>query len=100
MMPKQDFISEGLQKDLDKRIATANGDISAVRRELQNELHALENQQRASGKPQDSQVQVALLLDKIRYLESLAATAHQAQDHTAPNLWQRIGAIFSHKEGE
>jgi hypothetical protein len=96
MVPTQNIISEGLQKELDQRIAAANGKVSSVRQELQKELHALEAQQGNSDGSQTTQVQVALILAEIRYLDSLT----NAADAEAPklSLWQRLGSMFAHKE--
>jgi|SRR4051812_29981926 len=96
MVPTQTIIPSGLQKDLDQRVAAAGGKVATVRQELQKELHGVEMQQNASAKPQDVQVQIALLLAQIRYLDSLTSAAHD--EAPKQNLWQRIGSMFAHKD--
>jgi len=96
MVTTQTIIPTGLQKDLDQRIAAAGGSIATVRQELQKELHGVETQQNVSSQPQDTQVQVALLLAQIRYLDSLTTAAHEHAPKQG--LWQRIGSIFAHKD--
>ena len=96
MMPTQTIIPAGLQKDLDQRIAAANGNVSSVRKELQKELHGLEAQQTDASTAQITQVQIALTLAEIRYLDSLTTTAHA--DMPKPSFWQRVGSMFAHKD--
>jgi len=96
MMPTQTIIPEGLQKELDQRIAAANGNVSSVRKELQKELHSLEAQQTDDSTAQVTQVQVALTLAEIRYLDFLTNTAYA--DMPKPSFWQKIGSMFAHKD--
>lgn len=96
MVPTQNIIPAGLQEELDQRIAAANGDVSSVRKELQKELHSLEVQQTTSDNSQAKQVQVALTLAEIRYLDSLI---NSTQDEMPkPSFWQRVGSVFARKE--
>jgi len=96
MIPTQTIIPTGLQKELDQRIAAANGNVASVRKELQKELHTLEAQQTGSSTSQTAQVQIALTLAEIRYLDFLTNTAHA--DMPKPSLWQRLGSMFAHKD--
>jgi len=96
MMPTQTIIPAGLQKELDQRIAAANGNVSSVRQELQKELHSLEAQPTDDSTAQMTQVQIALTLAEIHYLDFIANTAHA--DMPKLSFWQRIGSMFAHKD--
>jgi hypothetical protein len=97
MIGGQEYISEGLQKELDQRIKAAGGNIPAVRAELQKELHALEAKQGESDGSSASQVQVALILAEMRYLDALAQAGSGGKPKHSPNLWQRMSSLFDKK---
>lgn len=92
-MATQDFISAALQRELDARIAAAGGDVLKVRREVEAEVQALE-QQAPETHDSSHQVQVALLRGELLYLDSLAKTTEEPEEQQAPNLWQRLSNLF------
>ncbi|MCB0156607.1 MAG: hypothetical protein KDD83_00625, partial [Caldilineaceae bacterium] len=72
-MSARQIVSPAMADELDARVKQAGGDIAAVRHEVEDKLHAMEAQE----EPAD-QVQVALLLAEIEYLDAKAEEAQQS----------------------
>jgi len=75
-MNEQQFIPEGMQQELDRRIQAARGNLAAVRQELEQQLKSLGAQQATqpaqSPEAQGTNGEIALLRGELLYLDSLA----------------------------
>jgi len=65
----EEIISPRLAQELDSRIAKANGDILAVRHELEEQLHALEHKADRAPNPEAFRQDIVLILSQIEYLD-------------------------------
>lgn len=95
-MSDTDIISPTMAKELDARVDAAGGDISAVRHEVEDELHAYEQDENV---PEDStrrRLQIALLLAEIEYLDAKASAAGQATSEKHEGLTDRVRGWFHH----
>ncbi|MCB0073886.1 MAG: hypothetical protein KDE20_20605 [Caldilineaceae bacterium] len=88
-MSAQQMVSPAMAADLDARVKQAGGDIAAVRHEVEDKLHAMEAQE----EPAD-QVQIALLLGEIDYLDAKAEAAQQSVQEKHVGLMDRIRHMF------
>lgn len=89
-MSDRDIVSSAMAEELDGRVEQAGGDIAAVRHELEDQLHALE----ANEKPED-RVQIALLLSEMIYLDEKAKEMQQSVEEKHVGLMDRMRHIFS-----
>jgi hypothetical protein len=90
MMLGDELVSPGLQQELDGRIEDANGNILAVRNQLEEELHSMEAKQDSSVSPAPLQRKVALLLGEIAYLDHKLSVSSQEIGAKRQGLWERI----------
>ena len=88
-MSARQIVSPAMADELDARVEQAGGDIAAVRHEVEDKLHAMEAQE----EPAD-QVQVALLLAEIEYLDAKAEEAQQSVQEKHVGLMDRIRHMF------
>jgi hypothetical protein len=81
-MSEEQYISEGMRQELDRRIQAANGNVATVRQEVENELQGLGSQPTTG--------EVALLRGQLLYLDSLEERQQSAkptfgrQRHSGP----------------
>jgi hypothetical protein len=76
--------------ELDARVEQADGDIAVVRHELEDKLDAME-----VGGQQVDQVQIALLLAEISYLDELARKLKQNVPEKHTGLLEQVRRLFS-----
>ena len=112
-MAEQQFIPEGMQKEVDRRIQAARGNLATVRQELEQQLKGLGAQQAAqtarSSEAGGTLGEIALLRGELLYLDSLAEREKDsksgAQRHsgtpvqTAPGFaekWQALQPTKAH----
>jgi len=78
-MSEQQFIPEGMQQEIDRRIQAARGNLAAVRQELEQQLKSLGAQQATqstqSAEGKGTLGEIALLRGELLYLDSLAERA-------------------------
>jgi hypothetical protein len=82
-MADQQFIPEGMQKEVDRRIQAARGNLATVRQELEQQLKGLGAQQ-AAQTAQSSEAggtlgEIALLRGELLYIDSLAEREKTSQ---------------------
>ena len=94
MYEDNEIVSPMLAKELDERVEKANGDIQAVRHEIEDELHALEQKAEAENTYNEHRPQIALLLSEIEYLDAKAAEANQVVEEKHEGLLDRIRGWF------
>jgi hypothetical protein len=85
-------VSPMLQKELDERIAQS-GDMHAVRQELEEKLHDLETRKEKEGGT--VQVEIALVLEEIKYLDQKLQDAGRAVVTKRPGLMERVRHFLS-----
>lgn len=90
-MNDREIVSPAMAKDLDGRVEQANGDISTVRHQLEDELHELEQNNA-------ERVQIALVLAQIEYLDAKAEQANQPVEEKHEGLMDRIRRMFHSEE--
>lgn len=112
-MANQQFIPEGMQKEVDRRIQAAQGNLDTVRQELEQQLKGLGAQQ-AAQTAQSSEAggtlgEIALLRGELLYLDSLAERENNSKSgsqrhsgtpvQTAPGFsdkWQALQPTKTH----
>jgi hypothetical protein len=92
-MYTHESVSPAMGAELDARIEAAGGDIAAVRHELEDQLHALEEEDQLKD-----QVQIALLLGEISYLDEKAEELQQPVPEKHVGLIDRIRSLFGSQE--
>ena len=92
-MSEHHAVSPAMADELDARVEQAGGDIAAVRHELEDQLHAMQ----ADEKPVE-QVQIALVLAEIIYLDEKAQEMQQSIQEKHVGLVDRIRHMFSDEE--
>jgi FtsZ-binding cell division protein ZapB len=88
-MSTHEAVSQAMAAELDARIEKANDDIAAVRHEIEDQLHAME-----SNGQLDDQVQIALMLGQISYLDEKAEERNQSLPEKHIGLMERIRNLF------
>lgn len=88
-MSPQEIVSPAMAAELDARVAQAGNDIAAVRHEIEDKLHAMETQEESAD-----QVQIALLLADIEYLDAKAEELQQQVEEKHVGLIARIRNLF------
>ncbi len=79
MMRGDEMISPLLQTELDERVQAANGDITAVEHELEEELRQLEENASMSVSKGHVRQDIALVLAELKYLDQeLESESHVA----------------------
>ena len=92
-MSEHHAVSPAMADELDGRVEQAGGDIVAVRHELEDQLHAME----ADEKPVE-QVQIALVPAELIYLDEKAQEMQQSIQEKHVGLVDRIRHMFSDEE--
>lgn len=88
-MSPQEIVSPAMAVDLDARVKQAGGNIVTVRQEIEDQLHALEAQEESVD-----QVQIALLLAEIEYLDAKAEELQQQVEEKHVGLIDRFRNLF------
>ncbi len=96
-MTDDSIISPALAKSMDERIAAVGGDISAVRHEFEDELHAYEQDQDVTGDRTQRRLHIALLLSEIEYLDAKAVAEGHKITHKHEGLVDRVRGWFHHE---
>ena len=97
-MTDDSIISPAMAKDLDERVDAADGNISVVRHEIEDELHAYEQNPDAEPDPTQRRLHIALLLSQIEYLDVKASAAGQKITPKHEGLAERVRGWFHHKD--
>lgn len=88
-MSSQEIVSPAMADELDARVQQAGGDIAAVRHEVEDRLHTMETQEESAD-----QVQIALLLAEIEYLDAKAEELQQQVEEKHVGLIARFRNLF------
>jgi hypothetical protein len=97
-MTDDSIISPVMAKGLDERIDAAGEKISAVRHEIEDELHAYEQNPDVEPDPTRRRLHIALLLSEIEYLDAKASAAGQKIAPKHEGLVDRVRGWFHHKD--
>ncbi|NOZ70834.1 MAG: hypothetical protein GXP38_02800 [Chloroflexi bacterium] len=98
-MSDDEIVSPLLAKELNERIAKVGGDILAVRHEIEDELHAIEKEAMATGKPEEYSLKTSFILSQIEYLDAKLQEAGKKPVEKHEGLVDRIRHLF-HKNNE
>ena len=88
-MSPQEFVSPAMATELDARVKQAGDNITAVRHEIEDELHAMETREESAD-----QVRIALLLAEIEYLDAKAEELQQQVQEKHVGLIARFRNLF------
>ncbi len=89
-MGTHEAVSSAMAAELDARVEQADGDIAVVRHELEDKLRAMEVDDQ-----QVDQVQIALLLAEISYLDEMARQMKQDVPEKHAGLLEQVRGLFS-----
>ena len=93
-MNEQQFIPDGMRRELDQRIEAAKGNIATVRQELEKQLKLLGAQQATqtaqSPEAQTTNGEISMLRGELLYLDSVASR-QQAAAGTTGQRYSRAG---------
>ena len=97
-MTDDSIISPTMAKGLDERVDAAGGKISTVRHEIEDELHAYEQDQEMMVDRTKRRLHIALLLSEIEYLDAKAVAEGHKISVKHEGLTDRVRGWFRHKD--
>jgi hypothetical protein len=95
-MTDDSIISSALAKSMNERVADAGGNTSTVRHEIEDELHAYEQDQDAPADLTQRRLHIALLLSEIEYLDAKSVAEGHKIIHKHEGLTDRMRGWFGH----
>lgn len=96
-MSDDSIVSPTLAKNLDERVETAGGKIATVRHEIEDELHAYEQNPDAEPDQTQRRLHIAMLLSEIEYLDVKAGAAGQKISPKHEGLVELVRGWFHHE---